>query len=92
MSHDLRADAAALAAVLATSTPYIGVLGPRHRTASLSPAALADPRVRSPVGLDLGAETPDEIAIAVVAEVLAAMRSATARAMRDVATTPRAFA
>ena len=100
MSHDLRHDADALRAVLATRARYIGVLGPRHRTESLvagwdvpadarvqSPAArvapLADPRVHAPVGLDLGAETPAEIALAVIAEVLADDRAATARALRD---------
>lgn len=86
MSHDLRRDAEALAAVLATRAAYIGALGPRHRTESLlaaDPAALADPRLHAPVGLDLGAETPAEIALAAVAEILAADRAATARALRD---------
>lgn len=96
MSHDLSRDAETLRAVLATRARYIGVLGPRHRTESLlaplaaEPAAppradslLADPRIHAPVGLDLGAETPAEIALAVVAEVLAEDRAATARALRD---------
>ena len=90
MSHDLRRDADALRAVLATRARYIGVLGPRHRTESLLDAAhiaghvaLHDPRLHAPVGLDLGAETPAEIALAIVAEVLAEDRAATARAIRD---------
>ncbi|MBV8759928.1 MAG: XdhC family protein [Deltaproteobacteria bacterium] len=84
MNHDLRRDAAALHAVLATRARYIGVLGPRHRTESLLCAdELADPRLHAPVGLDLGAETPAEIALAVAAEVLADDRAATARALRD---------
>lgn len=106
MSHDLRRDADALRAVLATRARYIGVLGPRHRTESLlaatppgpvalaaappGPVALADPRLHAPVGLDLGAETPAEIALAVVAEVLADDRAATARALRDRALTAAA--
>ena len=92
MSHDLRRDAEALQAVLATRARYIGVLGPRHRTGSLleSAAALADPRLHAPVGLDLGAETPAEIALAVVAEVLAEDRAATARALRDCTTADHA--
>lgn len=43
----------------------------------------ADPRIHAPVGLDLGAEGPAEIALAIVAEVLAEDRAATARALRD---------
>ncbi|HTL31896.1 MAG TPA: XdhC family protein [Kofleriaceae bacterium] len=93
MSHDLRHDADALRAVLATRACYVGVLGPRHRTESLlGGAALADARIHAPVGLDLGAETPAEIALAVVAEVLAHDRAATARALRIVTATTTARA
>lgn len=84
MGHDLRRDRAALAMLVDSRARFIGLLGPRHRAAALAPAAtLADPRVHAPVGLDLGAETPDEIALAVVAEILAHDRSATAKHLRD---------
>jgi xanthine/CO dehydrogenase XdhC/CoxF family maturation factor len=87
MSHDRRHDKAALAALLASRAEYIGVLGPRHRTETIAPTPdiasfFADPRVHAPVGLDLGAETPEEIALAVTAEILAALRSSSARELR----------
>ena len=76
MTHAYARDRAVLEAVLATSMPYVGVLGPRRRTDKLLhdlarerpvPAeALA--RIFSPVGLDLGAEEPEEIALSIVAE------------------------
>jgi len=56
---------------------YVGVLGPRRRTVELLGARATGGEgwmpqsVHSPVGLDLGAETPDEIALAIVAEISA---------------------
>jgi xanthine/CO dehydrogenase XdhC/CoxF family maturation factor len=82
MSHAYEADRDALAALLASRARYIGVLGPRRRTERMlaelarSGVALTDERLRrlhSPVGLHLGAETPEEIALAIVAEVQAAL-------------------
>jgi xanthine dehydrogenase accessory factor len=83
MSHNLAHDQAALAMLLGSRAGYIGVLGPRHRTTRLaSPAALADSRVHAPVGLDLGAETPEEIALSVTAEMLASVRHRTGELLR----------
>jgi xanthine/CO dehydrogenase XdhC/CoxF family maturation factor len=80
MSHNFKYDLAVLADLLTTPVPYIGILGPRKRFEKMldefeqvgkhfPEAALQ--RVHAPVGLDLGAETPDEIALSVVAEVKA---------------------
>ncbi|CAN5463028.1 XdhC family protein [soil metagenome] len=80
MSHNFNYDKAVLKALLATETPYIGMLGPRKRFDKMqaefekdglyfSEAALS--RVHAPVGLDLGAETPDEIALSIMAEIKA---------------------
>ncbi len=83
MSHHQRRDQAALAMLVASRAAYIGVLGPRHRTVEIAaPGALEDPRVHAPVGLDLGAETPGEIALSVIAEALAAIRGTTAARLR----------
>ena len=83
MGHDQRRDRTALAMLVASRAAYIGVLGPRHRTVDIAaPEALDDPRVHAPVGLDLGAETPAEIAISVIAEALAAIRGTTAASLR----------
>ncbi|MDQ2667887.1 MAG: XdhC family protein [Gemmatimonadota bacterium] len=77
MAHSASHDRAYLHAMLSAKAAYIGVLGPRRRTLELLGADVAadsdglPPSVHSPVGLDLGAETPDEIALAIVAEIAA---------------------
>jgi len=82
MNHNYRQDLAALEALLPTPVPYLGVLGPRRRTERLladlavKGIAATQPqlaRLYSPVGLDLGAETPEEVALAVVAEMKAVL-------------------
>ncbi len=83
MGHDTRRDRAALAMLVASRAAYIGVLGPRHRSVDIAPpGALEDPRVHAPVGLDLGAENPAEIAVSVIAEALAAIRGTSAASLR----------
>ncbi len=76
MNHDLERDRESLVMLLATKARYIGVLGPRARTERLIGEAANDPRVHAPVGLELGAETPQEIALAIVAEVMSALAPA----------------
>jgi xanthine/CO dehydrogenase XdhC/CoxF family maturation factor len=80
MTHNYLQDRAILEALLPRGLAYIGQLGPRRRTERLleelaqahGSAAYADsPRLHAPVGLDLGAETPEEIALAIVAEIQA---------------------
>ncbi len=83
MGHNVDQDRAALAMLLESRARYIGVLGPRHRTAKLaSESALTDPRIHAPVGLDLGAETPEEIALSVSAEMLATVRRRSGELLR----------
>ncbi|MFZ5895088.1 MAG: XdhC family protein [Myxococcota bacterium] len=91
MAHDYNADQRALAALLDSRARYIGVLGPLARTQRMlidiekaggsTLGALA--RIHAPVGLNIGAETPAEIALAIVAEAQAALRRADAHALRD---------
>jgi xanthine dehydrogenase accessory factor len=74
MSHHLPSDAAYLAALAASAVGHVGLLGPRPRRerllAQIGPAAHAlAPRLRGPVGLDLGAVTPEGIALAIAAEL-----------------------
>ena len=76
MSHHFVSDRNYLAALAASDIPYIGLLGPTVRRerllAQLGPlAASLGSRLRSPVGLDLGAASPEEIALAIVAEIQA---------------------
>lgn len=86
MSHHYPTDASALELLLASRARYVGVLGPARRTArmlsELSPGSsarlLRDPRLHAPIGLDLGAETPAQIALSIVAEIQAVLAQASA--------------
>jgi len=74
MSHHLPSDLEYLRAVSASPLAYIGLLGPparRERLLSeLGPEGQRlRPRLRAPVGLDLGGRTPEAIALAIVAEI-----------------------
>ena len=85
MNHNYEQDRAALQALAGSSALYIGLLGPRHRTARmLGELGMAlDARMHAPVGLELGAETPEEIAVAIIAEVQAVLSEAPASRLRD---------
>lgn len=80
LTHDPKFDDGALAAALSTPAFYIGALGSRKThakrltrlaVAGFEPAALA--RVHGPVGLDIGAGTPGQIAVAILAEMTAVL-------------------
>ncbi len=86
MSHDYERDRASLAALLATRIAYIGMLGPRRRTTRMLEElglARADPRIHAPVGLAIGGETPQEIALAIVAEVQSALTATSGVSLRE---------
>jgi xanthine/CO dehydrogenase XdhC/CoxF family maturation factor len=85
MNHQFEQDKASLAALVGSRAAYIGMLGPRHRTVKmLAELGIAgDARLHAPVGLALGAETPEEIALAIVAEVQAVRMQAAATRLRD---------
>lgn len=85
MNHDYEHDRACLGALLSSSARYVGVLGPRKRTARMLDelGATADARLHAPVGLELGAECAEEIALAIVAEVQACLARAPAHSLRS---------
>lgn len=77
LSHDDKLDYPALKLVLGRNLPYIGALGSRRtharRRAALQAEGVAEAwldRIHAPVGLDIGARTPEEIALAVMAEIV----------------------
>jgi xanthine dehydrogenase accessory factor len=82
-----RGDEAALLAALAVDADYIAFVG-SHKKAEALKQALTErgvsaerlARLKAPAGLDLGAITPDEIAISIVAEIVATRRSNVSRA------------
>jgi xanthine dehydrogenase accessory factor len=66
---------------------YLGMIGSRRRVARIREQLAAEgvdasalARVHAPIGLDIGAETPAEIAIAILAEIIDARRGGRARA------------
>jgi len=82
-----RGDEAALQAALAVETDYVAFVGSRKKAAALvatleqrgiTPEQLA--KLRAPAGLDLGAITPDEIAVSILAEIITAHRRGQLRA------------
>lgn len=81
LAHDPKIDDPALRAALPSRAFYVGALGSRRsqaaRRARLTEAGLAPghlDRLRGPIGLDLGALTPEEIALAILAEITACRR------------------
>jgi xanthine dehydrogenase accessory factor len=87
-SHNYGRDFAALRHFLALELPYVGLLGPRKRrdqllNAVLESGASIDADLFAPAGLDLGAETPEEIALALISEIQAVFAGASAEPLRD---------
>jgi xanthine dehydrogenase accessory factor len=78
LSHDRETDVPALAAALASRAGYVGALGSRHTQAARREGLTARgvpadrfARLHGPAGLDIDAHTPAEIAVSIVAEILA---------------------
>ena len=74
MSHHLAADQSWLGDLLPSSIAYIGLLGPRARAEMLlenlgREECIDDPRLRAPVGLDIGGEGAEAIALSIVAQL-----------------------
>ncbi|MGH3311028.1 MAG: XdhC family protein [Streptomyces sp.] len=77
LTHDPKFDVPVLTAALRTPAAYIGVMGSRRthadRTARLREEGVTDDqlaRLASPIGLDLGARTPEETAVSIAAEII----------------------
>ncbi|WP_060176780.1 XdhC family protein [Streptomyces sp. IMTB 1903] len=92
LSHDEQFDVPTLRAALAAGVPYVGALGSRRTTARRREGLLAAgvteaelARVHGPIGLDLGARTPAETALAICAEILGVLGARNAGALRDAA-------
>ncbi len=85
LHHNYHRDLAWLAALLPSPVAYLGVLGAASRTQRiLADLGCVPPRsLYGPVGLDIGAESPEEIAVAVVAEVMAVLAERTGGHLRD---------
>ena len=91
LTHDPKFDVPAVEGALATTVGYIGVMGSRtthdRRIDRLAEAGVTDAddlaRLMSPVGLDIGARTPEETAVSICAEIIARRTGRVAPSLRD---------
>jgi xanthine dehydrogenase accessory factor len=90
LTHDAKFDVPAIVAALATDVGYLGAMGSRRtherrverlREAGVDDAGLA--RLMAPIGLDIGARTPEETAISICAEIIACKTGRAAPSLRD---------
>lgn len=90
LTHDHKFDVPAIVAACATDVGYIGAMGSRRTQAErldlLRDAGLTSgdlQRLMAPIGLDIGARTPEETAIAICAEIIAGRTGRSAPSLRD---------
>ena len=90
LTHDPKFDVPAVRGALATRVGYIGVMGSRstheRRTDRLLEAGVTNEeldRLMSPVGLDIGARTPEETAVSICAEIIARRTGRNVPSLRD---------
>ena len=90
LTHDPKFDVPLLEVALRTPAWYVGAMGSRNthedrldrlREAGMTEAELA--RLRSPIGLDLGARTPEETAVSITAEIIQSRSGGSGRPLRD---------
>lgn len=91
MSHHLDSDLEYLRAVANSRVPYVGLLGPAARREKLLGDLGADaeklrPRLRAPVGLDIGGRAPESIALSIVGEVHAVLAGRGGRPFSETST------
>ena len=77
MTHNYFDDRDIIKFILPTSTPYLGVMGSKNRSdkiiQELNPTQAQLEKLYTPIGLDIGADTPAEIASAIIAEIQAVL-------------------
>ena len=90
LTHDHKFDVPAIQAALRTKVGYLGAMGSRRtsdeREKRLRDEGVTDAelgRILAPIGLDLGARTPEETAVAICAEIIAQRTGADAPRLRD---------
>lgn len=92
MTHHYRHDVPILRGLLARDLGFLGLLGPKKRSErilgdlasgglSITPAMRS--RLHAPVGLDIGADAPEEVALSIIAEMKAALTGRDARPLRE---------
>jgi xanthine dehydrogenase accessory factor len=92
LTHDVKFDVPAIVAALRTDVGYLGAMGSRRTTEQRAERLRAEGvteaqlgRLMAPIGLDLGARTPEETAVAICAEIIATHTGAPAPSLRTAA-------
>jgi len=92
MTHRYRDDVALLRALLPRDLPYLGLLGPKKRAEKILAELAANgfaltaamrARLHAPVGLDLGGDSPETVALAMLAEIQSRLAGRDARPLRE---------
>src|SRR6266571_2275541 len=88
MNHNFADDQAYVRALMKTPVTYVGMLGPRQRTERIlrnlaAEGPMDEARVYGPVGLDIGTDGAEQVALAVIAEILAVRSGRRARSLRE---------
>ncbi|MEO7412659.1 MAG: XdhC family protein [Opitutaceae bacterium] len=92
MTHHYVHDVPVLRALLSRPLAYLGLLGPRKRAERIladldredfSPTATPSDRLHAPIGLDIGSNTPEQVALAIVAEIQSVLAGRDARPLRE---------
>jgi hypothetical protein len=92
MNHNFECDQEALQMLVSVSLPFIGMLGPRRRQQAILTALRNDGvlltdeferTLHGPAGLDIGAKTPEEIALSIMAEILSVLNERDAKPIRE---------
>jgi len=88
VSRGHKQDELSLRKVVVSNAAYVGMIGSKRRTSTVLQHLLDEgfPRaaldaVHTPIGLDIGAETPEEIAVSIMAEIIMTRRGGTGRVM-----------
>jgi xanthine dehydrogenase accessory factor len=89
-TRGMNVDVKGIPAILNTPAAYIGVIGSKRRWATtrkellnLGISEVSLKRIHSPLGLELNAETPEEIAVSIMAEIIMLMRGGSGKSMKD---------
>jgi len=94
MTHNYNYDLSLLNLLLATNAPYIGTLGPKKKLIRMLEELNKtgdEGRIHGPVGLDIGAETAEEIAISIIAEIKTVLSGASAGMLTEKKTPIHAY-
>lgn len=88
MTHDFADDTAYLRTLVRTPARYLGMLGPRQRTERIlsrlrSEGSFDESRIYGPIGLDIGTDGAEQVALSVLAEILAVRSGRRPQSLRD---------